>query len=74
MRAQVGALLLFLTNLLGMTFGPSVVAALTDFVFQDPMMLRYSLSIVAAIFCPLGAIVFASGLRHYRGMVELTAR
>ncbi|MFK8020794.1 MAG: spinster family MFS transporter [Pseudomonadales bacterium] len=74
MRAQVGALLLFLTNLIGMTFGPSVVAALTDFVFHDPMMLRYSLSIVAAIFCPLAAMVFASGLRHYRGMTESSAR
>lgn len=66
MRAQVGAMLLFLTNLIGLAFGPSVVAALTDFVFHDPMMLRYSLSIVAAIFCPVAAMVFASGLRHYR--------
>ncbi|MGI9293138.1 MAG: spinster family MFS transporter [Pseudomonadales bacterium] len=70
MRASVSALLLFMTNLLGLGLGPSLVAALTDFVFQDPQALRYSLSIVAIIVCPLAALVLAMGLKHYRAMLQ----
>ena len=33
MRAQISALLLFLTNLFGLALGPSAVALLTDFVY-----------------------------------------
>lgn len=73
MRAQVGAMLLFLTNLIGLGFGPSVVAAITDFVFQDPQRLGHSLSIVALIFCPLAAVVFASGLKAYRELLSIHA-
>ncbi|MEM8501280.1 MAG: MFS transporter [Pseudomonadota bacterium] len=69
MRAQAGAVLLFLTNLIGLGFGPSMVAALTDFVFADPASLPYSLSLVAVIFCPLAAAVFYSGVKSYRGLL-----
>ncbi|MFK7732103.1 MAG: spinster family MFS transporter, partial [Pseudomonadales bacterium] len=71
MRAQAGAVLLFLTNLIGLGLGPSVVAALTDFVFADPASLPYSLSLVAAIFCPLAAMVFYSGVSSYRRLLAL---
>ncbi len=70
MRAQAGAVLLFLTNLIGLGLGPSVVAALTDFVFADPASLPYSLSLVAVLFCPLAAMVFYSGLSSYRSLLS----
>ena len=65
MRAQVSALLLFMTNLFGLALGGSFVAFFTDFVFADDQALRYSLSIVAAIVYPLAAIVVAWGLKYY---------
>jgi hypothetical protein len=73
MRAQVSALLLFMTNLFGLALGGSFVAFFTDFVFADDQALRYSLSIVAAIVYPLAAIVVAWGLQYYRrALAELS--
>ena len=36
MRAQLTAILLFGTNIVGLSVGPSGVAAITQFVFKDP--------------------------------------
>ena len=70
MRAQVSALLLFMTNLFGLALGPSVVAAFTDFLFADDASLRYSLSMLAAIVCPAAAILIGWGLKYYRAALE----
>jgi MFS family permease len=66
MRAQVSALMLFMTNLLGLALGPSVVAALTDFVFASDADLAYSLSLLPLLVCPLAAALLAWGLKYYR--------
>lgn len=66
MRAQVAAILLFMTNLFGLALGPSVVAALTDFVFRDDQALRYSLMVLPLVVCPLAALLIAAALPHYR--------
>jgi len=66
MRAQISALLLFMTNLFGLALGPSIVAALTDFVFGDEAALRYSLSLLAAVVCPAAALLTGWGLKYYR--------
>ncbi len=66
LRGQVTAVSLLTVNLIGMGMGPTAVALLTDYVFQDDLMLRYSLAIVVAVFSPLGALAFWSGLKSYR--------
>jgi MFS family permease len=66
MRAQVSALMLFMTNLFGLALGPSAVAALTDFVFADDAHLAYSLSLLPLLVCPLSAALLAWGLKYYR--------
>ena len=66
MRAQVSALMLFMTNLFGLALGPSAVAALTDFVFADDAYLAHSLSVLPLLVCPLAAMLLAWGLGHYR--------
>jgi hypothetical protein len=66
MRAQVSALMLFMTNLLGLALGPSVIAALTDFVFASDADLAYSLSLLPLLVCPLAAALLAWGLKYYR--------
>ena len=62
MRAQLTAILLFGTNIVGLTVGPSGVAALTQFVFEDPLALRYSLTIVSLV---------AGSLSIARALVQL---
>jgi len=66
MRAQVSALMLFSTNLFGLAFGPSAVALLTDFMFGDDLMLRYSLLVLPLLVCPLAAVLVMQGMRDYR--------
>ena len=71
MRALVGAILLFLNNLLGLGLGTSLVAAATDFAFGDDAAVRYSLAIVAAVLCPLAALAALAGLRPYRATLAV---
>ncbi len=69
MRAQVTALTLFFANLFGMALGPSLVAAITDFVFRDDMSLHYSLAVVPVVMCPLAVLLAWQALRPYRTLV-----
>ncbi len=71
LRAQVAAFSIFIVNILGMGLGPMVVALITDYGFGDDMALRYSMSIVGAVFAPLAALIFWSGLKSYR--IEMLA-
>ena len=66
MRAQISALMLFMTNLFGLAIGPGAVAAITDFVFADDAYLAYSLSLLPLVVCPLAAGLLAWGLQYYR--------
>ncbi|GAB3313347.1 spinster family MFS transporter [Haliea atlantica] len=71
MRAQVSALMLFVTNLFGLAFGPTAVAMLTDFVFGDDLALRYSLAVLPLLVCPLAILLVLQGMRGYRQAAEL---
>ena len=70
MRAQVSALLLFMTNLFGLALGPTAVASLTDFLFGSDESLRYSLALLPVLVCPLAALLLGLGLRHYRDSLQ----
>jgi MFS transporter, Spinster family, sphingosine-1-phosphate transporter len=65
MRGTLASMLLFCTNILGLTLGPSGVAVLTQFVFHDPLALRYSISIVATITGLLAVGAMAVSLRNF---------
>ena len=69
MRAQTSALMLFLTNFFGLALGGTIVASLTDFVFNDDNSLRYSLSAISLIFYPIAAGLVVFGLQAYREII-----
>jgi MFS family permease len=69
LRGRVSALYLFTMIMFGIGAGPSVVAALTDFVFRDDRMLGWSLACTFAVALPLSALVLWLGLRASRGAV-----
>ena len=46
MRAQVSSVYLFVNALLGMGVGPALVPFISDYLLEDPMQIRYALSIV----------------------------
>jgi len=76
-RGQVGALFLFVLNLVGLTLGPWLPGYLDDHVFHDPKMIGYSLSITVA----LGAVMMLALLgstrpfyrRHYKMLLDQAA-
>jgi len=65
MRGQVTALYLFVFSVIGMGLGPSFIALFTDFVIGDEKLLRYALTVSAAIMMPIAAWIMWSGVRPY---------
>ena len=61
----------FISNAVGIGLGPTLVAVLTDYVFHDADMIRYSLTIVGGIARVLAFVMIFMSLRHYRKLVAL---
>ena len=74
MRGQASAVYLFVVNLLGLAFGPQLLAVLTDYVFQDEMKVHYSLATVGAAAHLLAALFLYLCLRRFRASLGDTAR
>lgn len=69
MRAQLLAVYMLIMTLLGAVAGPWLIAAATDYLFKDPMALKYSIALVGSLV--LGAAVIclvlgSLGMRHFR--------
>jgi len=69
-RARITALYFFVVNLIGLGFGPTAIALVTDTVFRDDSALRYSIFIVSAVALPVAAIILTLGLAPYRRSLE----
>ena len=63
LRARVSSLYIMAVNVTGLCFGPSVVAAFTDFWFHDPARVGSSIMLTYLIFGPLAVIGFHFGRR-----------
>ncbi len=72
MRAQLTAILLFGTNIVGLVLGPSTVASITQYVFKDPLALRYSLMIVSMVAGTLAALTLWYSWRRFSGLERAT--
>ena len=59
----------FISNAVGIGVGPTAVAAITDYLFQDPEMIRYSLAAVSGISRALAFVVVLAGLKAYKDLV-----
>lgn len=71
MRGQVAAMFLLVINGVGLGFGPAIIGALTDFVFQDEARLGSSIAILFSVAGPIAAAILALGLRPMRDSVLL---
>jgi MFS family permease len=70
LRGQVIAIYLFAVNLLGLGFGPTIVALITDYGFGDPAKLKYSLSVFAIIVPALAVLSLLWGIEAYRARAK----
>lgn len=69
-RARVTALYFFVVNLVGLGFGPMLMALLTDHLFGDDGALRYSIAVVTAVALPLAAIILTAGFSAFARELE----
>jgi MFS family permease len=70
MRGTGSALMLSANGIIGLGFGPTVVALVTDYVFADESALRYSLVIVCGSIQVVGALFIFSALKPFRATLE----
>lgn len=70
MRGQVSALYLFVVNLIGIGFGPTLVALLTDKVFGHDSLLKYSMVCVGTGAAIVAATVLFFGIRPFRESMQ----
>ncbi len=66
LRAQSAAIYFFLINIIGLGFGPLIVALLTDYVFRDEADLRYSLAILGIGACIVGLILVSYSFKEFK--------
>lgn len=69
MRGLVSAIMLFMTNILGLALGGSIIAFFTDYVFLNDSSLNLSISIVSAVCYPLAALFIYLGLADFRNII-----
>ena len=69
-RGQVIAIYFFVISMTGYTLGPTSVALLTDYVFQDEGLIRYSISIVALVAGTIGVFAGFKCIPHYRKYIS----
>ena len=60
----------FISNAIGIGIGPTAVAAITDYVYADPEMTRYSLAIVGGSSRALAFLVVLGGFWAYRNLLR----
>ncbi|OJJ14349.1 hypothetical protein BKI52_43505 [marine bacterium AO1-C] len=70
MRGVASSILILTNNLLGLTIGPTSVALINDYVFEDEMALGWSLLIVSFISLSVATVFFYITLRQ-KGQVNL---
>lgn len=66
MRAQLSALFILFSVLIGFSLGPALTAVLTDYLFRDAAALRYSLALLSAVLVPAGIGFLYFGLQPFR--------
>ncbi len=65
-RAQISALFLLTSNLVGLGAGTTLVAVLTDRYFKSPQLVGSSMSVVIGIAVVLTVALLGRGCRYFR--------
>ena len=66
LRGRIAAVKIVTQHLVGLSLGPSIVGALTQFVYRDPKFVGVSIATVMAIILPVSFLLFLLGLKPAR--------
>lgn len=69
MRGVLVGVYVVTTNIIGLAFGPTLVAMTTDFIFQDPSAVGKSLAVVGCTVAVLGMVLVGRGLAPFRALL-----
>ena len=70
MRGFASAVLIFIVNIIGLGLGPTAIAVVTDYVYGDEMLLRYSLVWTPAVILSLSIVVGFLALKPYLASLD----
>jgi len=70
MRGRVSSIWLLLSTLIPYSLGPTFTAALTEYVFKDPMAVGKSVAVQYGILGPLAAVLLLTAIGPMRRAVE----
>lgn len=70
LRAQISAIFLLISNLVAVGIGTTLVALVTDKIFENPLMVGTSLSIVGGIACVLSFILLKKGCKAFADSMQ----
>lgn len=70
MRGQAVAIYFLMANLIGMGIGPTITAALTDYVFKSDAALNKALALSGGLLIPIAALLMLISLPAVRRAVE----
>ena len=70
MRAQVSALFLLISNLIGMAIGTTLIALITDYVFKNDLSVGLSVSIVGGVATLFAGFIIRSGLTVFSELLD----
>ncbi len=65
MRGVVVGTYVVTTNVIGLALGPTLVAACTDYLFEDPAFVAWSLSLVSVTVAPIAIAILMLGMKPY---------
>ena len=68
-RGQASAIYLFIINLLGLGFGPFIMALFTQYVFKDDTAVRYSILVVPVAAHVASAFLIYMGVKAFKDSV-----
>jgi MFS family permease len=71
MRGQMGAIVTFIVSGVGPALGPTLVGALSDFVFHDEARVGTSIALLLGTLGPISAVLFGLGMKPMREAVRL---
>lgn len=65
LRGQVTALYLLISNLIGLTLGPLIVALITDKVFMEDAAVKYALALLPLLTMPIAGVALLCARKPY---------
>ena len=69
-RGQVSALYLLIVNLVGLGFGPTAIALVTDNIFQDELAVGHSIAVIGVLACGFGAALLFFAVKPFKQQIQ----